>query len=162
MAGTVVVQAKVEEDLTEEEQTEVKEAVEKNLAQIDKLGSPEVFYKQETGTRAIGFAVDETLDKLAGEPGEGRYLAIFIFDEEGEIISEKFILNPALKMDKGRFGMAMSILQRNGVGRVLLPGPASRQQKVVLKELGLKHREVDVKTLAELRDKTVDITANRD
>jgi len=160
MAGTVVVQAKVEEDLTEEEQTEVKEAVEKNLAPIDKLGSPEVFYKQETGTRAIGFAVDETLDKLAGEPGEGRYLAIFIFDEEGEIISEKFILNPALKMDKGRFGMAMSILQRNGVNRVLLPEEPSRQQQTVLKELELEHQAVDFQSLEEARNKTGNLLGN--
>ncbi len=160
MAGTIVVQAEVREDLNEEEQTELKNEIEDKLEGVGRLQAPEVFYKQESGTRAVGFAVDEKIERLADNPGEGRYLAIFIFDEEGEIISEKFILNPALKMDKGRFGMTMSILQRNGVNRVLLPEEPSRQQQTVLKELELEHQAVDFQSLEEARNKTGNLLGN--
>ncbi|MGM0380826.1 MAG: hypothetical protein ACQEP7_02470 [bacterium] len=153
MAGTIVIQAAVEEDLNEEEQTELKRELEDSLENIEQIEPPEVFYKQQTGTRAFGFVVDSGLDKLAENPAEGRYLAIFIRDSEEEIISEKFILNPALKMEKGRFGMAMSILQRNGVKEVLLPGSPSGQQEMVLKELGMDYRVADFKKLEELREK---------
>lgn len=151
MPGTIVVQARVEEDLSDEKQTELKREIEDSLESVESMGPPEVFYKEETGTSTFGFVVDSRLEELAENPGEGRYLAIFIKDEDDEIISEKFILNPALKMDKGRFGMTMSILQRNGVAKIILPAEPSGQEEMILEEMGLDYEAGGFKTLEELR-----------
>jgi len=151
MAGTIVIQAAVEDELEEEAQSELKQKIEDSLDDLEEIDTPSVFYKEETGTSAFGFVVDSKIEKLAAKPGNGRYLAIFIQDDEGEIISEKFILNPALRMERGRFGMAMSIFQRNGVRTVFLPSEPSRQEKMILEEIGLGFWIADFKTLEELR-----------
>ncbi len=138
MSGKLILQAKVEQDLDEVAAKKLKNSIIQQLEDLDSLSNMRVFYQKETGTVAVGAAVDKNLEELSPDPGSGEYLAIFIISDSKEIISEKFISNPALKQERGRFGLMLTILKRNGVKRLLLPKQPSAQQKMLLEDIGFE------------------------
>ena len=151
MSDKLIIQSEVKTELGDGEVKKLKETVENLFADINELCAPQVFYQRQSGTVTFGMVVDDLLEKIVDTPGAGRYLAILICSDKGKIISEKFISNPALKVDQGRFGMVVSIFKRNGVNELLLPDKPDAAQKMILDELEMEYALAPAIEIEELR-----------
>ena len=151
MPGTLIIQASTDQDLEEETTDRIRAELEDVVSQHEEFSDVQSYYQEKKDVTTYGFSVKTNLQELANNPGNGRYLGMFIL-KDGELISEKFITNPAIKHDKGRTNLAFSILRQNGVDRVLLREPADDEQEAIFKELELDHEQVTDPDLEALRE----------
>lgn len=153
MAGTVIVQASTEKDLSEEESDRIRAEIKQAVKDYDLFDEIRTYYQEKNNITSLGFPVKTSLDELANNPGNARYLGIFIIGEEGDIISEKFISNPAINHDKGRVNLAFSVLEQNGVDRVLLRNDPNDVQTQILNEIDLAYETSPEPQLDDIRNR---------
>lgn len=151
MPGTLIIQASTDRDLDEETTDRIRAELEDVVAEHEEFSDVQSYYQEKKDVTTYGFSVKTNLRELANNPGNGRYLGMFIV-KDNELISEKFITNPAIKHEKGRTNLAFSILQQNGVDQVLLRDPADDEQQAIFKELGLDYEQVSDPELETLRE----------
>lgn len=151
MSTRLFVDAAVEKELEDEAATELKETVSQKLEEFEEIASPRVMLKEESGTTTLGFSVKTNLKELANNPANGRYLGLFIVDEDEEIVSEKFILNPAIKLQRGRFSLVLDILQQNNVDKFLIATAPEEEQLALLEKQGVEHEVAPTNKLDKLR-----------
>jgi len=152
MGNQLYVQADISDDLDAEAEIKLKGQIVKKLEEISSIKSPRVMVQRTRNLNIWGFSVKTDLKNLADNPANGRYLGLFIFDETGKIVSEKFILNPAIKQPKSRFPLVLSFLKQNNVSQILLTHPPSEEQLSVLQKNSFNYRVVDSARLDDLRE----------
>ncbi len=139
MPGRLVLQGEIEEELTDEEVSDLKREAEKRIEDLRSVDDWRVLYQRRQDVRQIGMVLRTELDRLASRPGKGRYLGMILLDEEGDLISEKFITNPAIKHDQGRDALALNVLKNNGVEDILMAEAPDRLLRTSLSEMGLRY-----------------------
>jgi two-component sensor histidine kinase len=137
--GPGLEEGEIEEELTDEEVSELKREAKERVENLRFVDDWRVLYQRRQDVRQIGMVLRTELDRLATRPGKGRYLGMILLDEEGDLISEKFITNPAIKHDRGRDALALNVLKNNGVGHILLAEPPDRLLRTSLSEMGLRY-----------------------
>jgi len=152
MAGTLILKGTVNESLPEEELDDLREKWEEKARVSGDFKQVKGYFQDEKDVKKFGFSVKSNLSELANNPGNGRYLGIFIVGEEGELISEKFISNPAIKHEKGRTNLAFSILKQNGIDHILLREEPENEQQQILNELEMAYQTVTDPRLEALRN----------
>lgn len=156
MPGTLILQASTDEDLSEETTDRVRAELEDVVEQYEAFDEPQTYFQEKKDVTTYGFSVKTNLSELANNPGNGRYLGMFIVGDD-ELISEKFISNPAIKQEKGRDNLAFSILKQNGVDKVLLRESPDKIQKQIFDEIDLDHDRAPAHDLDQLRDSMTEL-----
>lgn len=151
MPGTLILQASTDEKLDEETTDRIRAELEDVVEEHEVFDKVQSYYQKKRNVTTYGFSVKTNLQEMASDPGNGRYLGMFIVKED-ELISEKFISNPAVKQEKGRPNLAFSVLKQNGVDRILLREPASNEQEQILNELELDFEPASDPDLEALRE----------
>ncbi len=152
MYARLFVDACIEAELDEEAEAELKKRVEDKLGELDRVSDPRVMLKKQVDTTTLGFSVKTNLKELANNPANGRYLGLFIVDDEGEMISEKFILNPAIKIQRGRFSLVLNILQQNNVDKILVASAPEEEELKIIQKMNFEYSVVSTNNLDKLRD----------
>ncbi len=152
MTDKLFIQATVDSDLDQEAGADLKQELAEKLSAHPKISSPRVMVKKTTDTITLGFSVKTNLQELANNPANGRYLGLMIFDGEGELVSEKFILNPAIKHQRGRFSLVLDILAQNDVDRMLLSQSPDDEQSDLLAQKNFSYEVVSNSQLTALRE----------
>jgi len=149
--GTLILQASTDEDLTEDETDQICADLEEEIRKHDPFDEVRTYYQEKKDVTSYGMAIKSNLSELAENPGNARYLGIFIIGGDGDIISEKFILNPAIKHEKGRTNLALSVLKQNDVNIVLFRDSPDEVQTQILDELDLEFRTSPEPVLGDLK-----------
>lgn len=157
MPDRLFVSAELRTELEPEEKSKLKQTIAEDLKQREEIGSPRVMVKEESDTTTFGFSVKTNLEELATNPGNGRYLGLFIIDDEAEVVSEKFILNPAIKQQRGRFPLVLDILAQNDVDEILLSTEPDEDQLELIEGKNYGHRVLSSSKLEQLRENSGDL-----
>ncbi|GEM_PF-4784512 len=152
MVDKLFIQAMVDGGLDPEAEANLKEELTEELAEYPELSSPRVMVKKTKNTTILGFSVKTNLKQLATNPANGRYLGLMIFDDSGELVSEKFILNPAIKHQRGRFSLVLDILDQNDVDCMLLSQPPDDDQRELLAQKDFSFDVIPSPELTALRE----------
>ncbi|MFB6357355.1 MAG: hypothetical protein ABEJ65_12680 [bacterium] len=153
MSGMFVVQAQSETSLDKDQVPDRKDEIREAIDSVGEFQKINVMFQEEKGVESRGYFLKSDRTTLASEPGNSKYIGIVLLDPEShEIVSEKFISNPALKVNKGRTGLAFSVLQKNGVDEVLLTEDPDKGQQTALEEVGLDYDVVKATTVEEITE----------
>ncbi len=151
MGGKLLIQAELESWPGDEDAQKLKEKLKVKLAEVSEIGKSRIMLKKAEKTTTVGFSVKTDLKRLASNPANGRYLGIFVFDEAGELVTEKFIMNPAIKYQRCRFPLVLDFLKQNGIDLMLLSNPPDDGQTGSLADASVDYRLAAKQTLDFLR-----------
>lgn len=152
MPDRLVLRGTVGADLSDDETSELKQQARQAVEDLEEVEDWQVLYQQQQDVHQVGMVLRTSLDRLASRPGKGRYLGIVILDDDGELVSEKFITNPAIKQEKGRDGLALNVLSNNGIDEVVLAEEPDELLGSALTELGLKYAVPSSDDLETVKD----------